>query len=232
MRANTSVLGHILGSHPEIEGYYEMHMGYESRKSLWRLRLMYLQDHAPKKESHIFFDKILHNYCKIETEILKSPATKTIFMLRNPERTIKSTVELFSKNKNSHAYSKPEYAVFYYIDRINKLLEIAEGIKNKYYYLDAESITENPQTCLSELGAWLELKTPLKTEYKLFSKTGKVKAGDSSENIKSGKILKTNQDYKHIHIPPELLQKAQQAYRICRTRLIQGSQKHFTLDSD
>ena len=29
MRAYTSLAGHILGSHPQINGYYEMHLGYE-----------------------------------------------------------------------------------------------------------------------------------------------------------------------------------------------------------
>jgi hypothetical protein len=29
MRALTSLAGHILGSHPQINGYYEMHLGYQ-----------------------------------------------------------------------------------------------------------------------------------------------------------------------------------------------------------
>jgi hypothetical protein len=29
MRAFTSLAGHILGSHPQINGYYEMHISYE-----------------------------------------------------------------------------------------------------------------------------------------------------------------------------------------------------------
>ncbi len=41
MRANTSLFGHLMGSHPEVEGYYEMHIGYHSWRSLWRQKLLH-----------------------------------------------------------------------------------------------------------------------------------------------------------------------------------------------
>jgi len=49
MRANTSLFGHILGSSPEINGYYEMHISYYSWKSLIRQKLIYLENHQFKK---------------------------------------------------------------------------------------------------------------------------------------------------------------------------------------
>jgi hypothetical protein len=36
MRAFTSLAGHILGSHPQINGYYEMHISYEDASALER----------------------------------------------------------------------------------------------------------------------------------------------------------------------------------------------------
>jgi len=36
MRAFTSLAGHILGSHPQINGYYEMHLSYEDASALDR----------------------------------------------------------------------------------------------------------------------------------------------------------------------------------------------------
>ena len=38
MRAFTSLAGHILGSHPQINGYYEMHLSYEDAAALDRQR--------------------------------------------------------------------------------------------------------------------------------------------------------------------------------------------------
>jgi len=34
MRAFTSLAGHILGSHPQINGYYEMHLSYQHAAAL------------------------------------------------------------------------------------------------------------------------------------------------------------------------------------------------------
>jgi hypothetical protein len=36
MRAFTSLAGHILGSHPQVNGYYEMHISYEDAFALDR----------------------------------------------------------------------------------------------------------------------------------------------------------------------------------------------------
>ena len=47
MRANTSLMGHILGASPEIEGYYELHIGYHSWRSLLRQKLVYFDQHTP-----------------------------------------------------------------------------------------------------------------------------------------------------------------------------------------
>ena len=51
MRAYTSLAGHILGSHPEINGYYEMHISYENPVALDRQLESYLADDARKYNS-------------------------------------------------------------------------------------------------------------------------------------------------------------------------------------
>ncbi len=38
MCTHTSLMAHILGSHPQINGYYEMHLGYEDASALDRRR--------------------------------------------------------------------------------------------------------------------------------------------------------------------------------------------------
>ena len=61
MRANTSLFGHVLGDHKEINGYYEMHIGYYSWKSLIRQKLLFSENHKIKDGSTYFFDKVLHS---------------------------------------------------------------------------------------------------------------------------------------------------------------------------
>jgi len=223
MRANTSLFGHILGSHPEIEGYYEMHIGYYSWRSLWRQKLIYMENHTAKPTSHIFFDKLLHEYCRVSPEILARPETKSIFMLRQPEQSIKSIISLYQKTDPSHAHAKAEGATHYYVSRIAELADIAGSIKGNYYYLDAEDLVETPDKTLDALGTWLELKTPLSSEYKIFNKTGAPQAGDSSERIKSGGISKTQSDYADILLSPAALAEAKEKYQQTRSSLIEWS---------
>ena len=61
MRAYTSLAGHVLGSHPQINGYYEMHLGYEEPAALDRQLQAFLQDELLKPGSRYLFDKLLHN---------------------------------------------------------------------------------------------------------------------------------------------------------------------------
>lgn len=219
MRANTSLFGHILGSHPDIEGYYEMHIGYYSWKSLWRQKLLYLENHHLKPSSYIFFDKLLHDYCSVSPEILARSSTSAIFMLRDPEQTIKSIVSLYQKNQPEHEYARPVEAAHYYKARIMELAEIARTIPNKFYYLDAEDLIDHPQSTLQALSLWLGLSAPLSTEYKLFSKTGAPQAGDSSELIKSGTINKKQSNYGDVVVSSDILADANAAYLKARTDL-------------
>jgi hypothetical protein len=61
MRAFTSLIGHILGSHAKINGYYEMHLSYYSSDSLDQQLKLYKKTESIKAHSHYLFDKLLHN---------------------------------------------------------------------------------------------------------------------------------------------------------------------------
>lgn len=223
MRANTSLFGHILGSHPDIEGYYEMHIGYYSWKSLWRQKFLYLENHSFKPSSYIFFDKLLHDYCVVSQEILARSSTHSIFMLRSPEKSIKSTVSLYRKNQPEHEYAQVSGATKYYTDRVQKLANIAKTMRRQYYYLDAEDLIKHPVETLASLSAWLNLSQPLVPEYQTFSKTGTPQAGDNSELIKSGTINQRQHDYSHINLDAAALAAAEAIYLESRNSLIIGS---------
>ena len=50
MRAFTSLAGHILGSHPAINGYFEMHISYDDASALDK-QLDVFQQHETLKET-------------------------------------------------------------------------------------------------------------------------------------------------------------------------------------
>jgi len=52
---------HILGSHPQINGYYEMHISYEDATALDRQLEVFRQGDVLKADSRYLFDKLLRN---------------------------------------------------------------------------------------------------------------------------------------------------------------------------
>ncbi|MCK5663710.1 MAG: hypothetical protein KAI17_09495 [Thiotrichaceae bacterium] len=66
MPAFSSLIGHILGSHPEINGYYEMHISYQNNCDLFPQEKLYKELKSLKVGSHFLFDKLLHNAYELD----------------------------------------------------------------------------------------------------------------------------------------------------------------------
>jgi len=212
MRGNTSLLSHLLGNHSEIEGYYEMHIGYYSWKSLYRQKLLYLKEHQLKAESHYFFDKILHNEHHLRESILKK--SKVIIMLREPEQTILSIINLYQKIDPAHPFCQEKPATQYYIERLQGIWQQAQLIPNQFYYLQAEKLRSQTKNELLNIQQYLKLQSPIAAEYELMKNTGKEKYGDSSQNINTGKVQKQATDYSDIALDTDLIEQALKIYQL------------------
>lgn len=230
MRAFTSLAGHILGSHPEINGYYEMHISYEDASALDRQLDVYLEGDALKENSRYLFDKLLHNDYLLKPERLGDTKMKILVSLLEPEQTIKSIVDLFAKKEIEDPYASPAEAATYYIARLQAIADFSRTTSQPYYYFDAELFQRAPETLLPRLSAWLELGSPLSERYQIFSHTGKARKGDSSERIHSGSIDRTPVDYSHIVIPEDVLRTAREVYRECRREIIGNAADSVSLD--
>jgi hypothetical protein len=220
MRAYTSLLGHILGSHPEINGYFEMHISYRDPAAL-HMQIEKLRRHETLKDnSRYLFDKLLHNRYCLMLDQLGLDDVKILVALREPKQSIKSIVNLFLQKGTDHPYAQPEAAAGYYIDRIRSLAEFCNAFAGRYYYFDAEPLRKQPATLLSALAGWLDLEVPLSAHYHTFSQTGKARKGDSSERIRSGKIDTSESDYSLVTIQPDALQQASTIYQEGRRGMI------------
>jgi hypothetical protein len=229
MRAFTSLAGHILGSHPQINGYYEMHLSYDDESSLQKQIESYQENDTLKSGSRYFFDKLLHNDYALQLDRLNLTDPRMLLALREPESTIKSIVKLFAKKNSDDLYASPAQATRYYIERITRLSEFCAQVKQGYFYFDAEMLQTAPDVLLPRLSSWLELASPLSERYAIFSQTGKDRKGDTFDNIRSGKINKTQHDYSTISIPEDQLKMAQQAYRECRQKIMDGAAESVLL---
>ncbi|MCE0493273.1 hypothetical protein [Vibrio salinus] len=230
MRANTSLFGHLIGSSNEVSGYYEMHIGYYSWKSLYRQKLLYHSIHKKEPVTKYYFDKILHSEHEINIELVNNYNFNIIFMLREPERTIKSICKLYRRVDSKNKLSSVEGAADYYINRLLDIELFADKIDDyqRCVYLDAECLINNTDESLFFLKETLNLKEKLSSEYKQFELTGKKKFGDSSLNINAGHVIHPDKNkYGDIIIDPNLTKKCEDVYFNVRNKLVNKCQYHL-----
>ena len=230
MRAYTSLAGHILGSHPQINGYYEMHVSYEDASALDRQLHMFLQGDELKAGSRFLFDKLLHNEYTLQPERLGPPDVKILISLLEPEHAIKSIVNLFAQKDADDLYASPIEAANYYMARIQALADFSCAADRPYYYFDAELFQRAPEPLLARLSHWLGLDSPLSERYQLFRHTGKPRKGDTSARLLSGSIDRTPVDYAHVTVPEEVLKKARAAYQACRGQIVEKAVDSLRVD--
>ena len=229
MRAFTSVVGHILGSNPQINGYFEMHLSYEDASAIARQIELLEGSDGLKPGSRYVFDKLLHNDYPLMPERLGLAGTKILLVLREPDQTIRSIVSLFRKKGPGEPYAKPAEAARYYVERLAALADFCAARAGGYWYFDAEALRRAPDRLLPALSRWLELETPLTERYETFSRTGLARSGDSSPTIRSGRIRRAASDYSAISLSAELLDNAQAVYRNCRSRIIASAIDSVTI---
>lgn len=221
MRAYTSLLGHILGSHPEIDGYYEMHRSYAFGADLERQMRAYEERERPKPGSRYLFDKLLHNDYTLNLALPELGDAIILLALRQPEPTLKSILGLFAKKTSDDLYADPAGATTYYVERVQALAAFGRQQPQRYFYFDAERVCADTRCLLGELGRWLQLASPLTEDYQLFSQTGVSGTGDSSPAIAAGHILHQAADrHPDIALDPALLKQVTQAYQHCRQQLL------------
>jgi hypothetical protein len=226
MRSYTSLFGHIMGSNPHICGYYEMHIGYYSWKSLIRQKLLYFEQELPKPGFRYMFDKILHDEHGMSLDILMRKNVKPIFCLRHPQDVIPSILKLYQQVDPTHAFNSESCATAYYIQRLTTLEGLANALERDFFYLDAEAIKLDSQRCLDDLSDWLTLRIKLSPQYELQKNTSKARFGDSSGNLNVGRIAVGASTYTDFAHDTELQNNASSVYERVRKSLIAASTHH------
>ena len=221
MRANTSVTSHVIGSHPDISGYYEMHIGYYSWKSFINQKLKFHEQNTEEPSTPVYFDKVLHSEHYVNPALFDNKNALLLIALREPMATINSIVKLYTKNNPAHPCATPQHAAEYYRDRVNDIADFAQQVPREpgFLYYDAEDITRHSKQTLEKIQHYMGLAQPFPEDYRQFSKTGERFAGDSSQHIHAGKILNKEGDTTRPDIDDALLQECQDAYVRCRTLL-------------
>jgi hypothetical protein len=221
MRSYSSLLCHILASNPAISGYIEQHQEYQTHLDLLELRIKVAHTTGNKLVGTYVLDKLLHNKADISPEILKRDDVFCLFLVREPEQTIKSTLAMVGRKKpqmGEEGNWKSDPAS-YYVRRLERLIEVAADKPQRSAFLDADRLVEATEPVLSGLTRFLELEQPLSASYETFEFTGKPRLGDPGKFISAGQIVRERKDYSDIDVPEEDILRAKEAFEMTRTML-------------
>jgi hypothetical protein len=223
MRCHTSVLSHILGSHPEIIGHSEMHQGYSNSLDLLKLRCKVSIDNRDSLKGRYVLDKVLKGY-PLSPRILAAPANKVIFLLREPESSLRSILAMGQKFAGVDWHRDPGKVLEYYVTRLSQLEEIATARAaagaSEAFFFESELLLDRTDLVLRELTQWLGLATELKPHYRIFETTGRLGWGDPSDRIKAARIVKSAGPPDPIELDADLLERARRTFDRCRSTLL------------
>ena len=222
MRSRSSVLAHVLGSNEGIIGHSELHKSYMNYIDLIKMRIRLYKDLKSNLKDRYLLDKILHNKNTISNKIFKIASPKVIFLLREPESTIRSTIRSTINMGNIldvESYKNPEKAMCYYCSRLLQIEKYAKAIDRGCFFLESDNLVNDTGQALNSLTRWLCLEKPLTNNYSKFHDTGKCAHGDPSDNILIGKIIKT-QCNPNFTIPKDVLIKAKYSYEKCKATIM------------
>ncbi len=184
MRAYTTLLGHIFGSHPQITGYCEMHMRLRNQQELHRLARAVARRSRKHYRDRYVFDNLLHNHLPIGRKVLRRNDLHRLVMVRHPRATIESVLRL-----QARYISEVGEAERYYLERLERLKRIVIESDGECLFMQGEALVQRTDEVLQTLSEWLQLEQPLSSEYQRFQHTGKRRVGDSSAHIHTGRVV-------------------------------------------
>lgn len=229
-RSHSTLLCHILGSHPQICGYTEVLIPYETAVDLIRLNCEVFRAGNYRGDSRYVMDKVIYDDYPVADAVLGLPRVTPIFLIREPEAAISSHVRMILREHEQGivdwgpAGADPvaitEAAAEYYIKRLASLRTFCgrlEAMGKRGLFLTAEGLMDETAASFRLIERELGLREPLREEYRLFKHTGETGYGDTAETIRAGRIVRdrNGRDERPISIRRELLEYARRAYDFC-----------------
>lgn len=215
MRSRSTLLAHLVGSHPEVAGYAEMNLTYSRRRDLLRLRGTVARSLDGRLDGRLVLDKVLHDHHPVSCAVLEDPVVHPVFLVRRPVETLASILRMNERLPEMALYSGEEGATAYYVDRLATLEQLARERGTDALFLRSESLVEEPEATLDRLSRFLRLETPIESSYSTFPMTGVPGRGDFSEAIRDGRIRPPDAGSSWPELSIELLEASENAYSRC-----------------
>jgi hypothetical protein len=209
MRSYSSLLAHILGSHPNIVGYAEMHQKYRNVLDLLELTRKVERTCDKPCAGRYVLDKILHPQA-LDGRVLGREDVRVVAIAREPEATIASILAIRAGGIDSI-----EGALAYYVERMHTLAGLCERRDGDIAYVDGESLLESTDQSLQSLSTYLRIRA-LRSEYSTFRFTGVPKYGDPSQWIKAGRVVKRRAPLPSLQLSASQARRLSAAYESMR----------------
>jgi hypothetical protein len=227
-RSYTTLLCHILGSHPQICGYSEAMIPYETAVDLIRLNTEVFKAKNYRGDSRYVLDKNLYDAFPVSDAVLGLGRVTPLFLVREPAPAITSHARMrISEHEQGISDWGPEgadraanieLAAVYYAERLTSLQSMCgrlEAMGKRAIFLTADDLLDRTAAAFRLMERELGLDGPLREEYRLFPNTGQPGSGDTSEVILSGRIVRERDEPEPMPIPPHRLDAARRAYDEC-----------------
>ncbi len=228
MRSGSSLLTHLLISNPEIKGYGESHIRYQTDENIKSLiyktyfhnqQFTNLKDLSKLKMDHTYIlDKLLHDKKLLNQDFLTKDNFYFVFLIREPQRSLMSMLD-------HKPHWKEEDAMNYYCQRLSTLSEYSTIIGDKSHSLafTYTQLINQTDYVFQALQKFLKTDQGFSEKYQVLKTTGKRNIGDFKENIRSGRIIRKQRSI-NFSISPHLLEEAKEKFEQCRSILQQYCQ--------
>jgi Sulfotransferase family len=222
MRSGSTLLVHLLNTHPEIFAYGEAHLSYHSVNDLNRLVCKakhHLQDW--RFDERYIVDKVLHRNHVLDADLIRSQSCAFVFLVREPKGSLNSMLKL--RQRPSHKEKQAaDYYTRYYIERLDDLMAYGRSLPETCckVFITHDQLIKRTDEVFGLLSQGLAIDNLFSEEYQLSAATGVRGIGDPSERIKQGRILRNAQPSSlETKIDGDLLERAQGAFQCCEEAL-------------
>lgn len=224
MRSGSTLLLHLLMTNPEVSAVGERGAMYASKADFARLAVVTRMVRGlPFRRLRYVVDQVNHSRLTPNASLLQDPRVRVLFILRRPEVSIASILELY-RTYYPESWS-PARAVDYYVERLEALTKLGESLPSQTIgaLIRYEVLTESPAQTLEALRELLGLSCGFSQTYNTHSFTGKY--GDPGPKIALGRIVRPERETE-IPLSSIDIKRATEAYIKCH-----GALARFALPS-
>jgi hypothetical protein len=209
MRSGSTLLSHIIASHPDFLSAGETFTFYKTPADLQKLipRTCELL-RTLKLKGTLVVDKItMDQYLSIDA-LSSLPIYKCVILFRAPEASLRSLMTLFGWPE--------ETALDHYVTRLATLGGYGKVLGDRALLVEYGDLVDRSDETLGALTRFFSVDRPFTNNYAKSKVTGKM--GDQSENIFSGRIIRTPGHQHSLSV--DVINQATLAFQKCRRELL------------